>query len=283
MLGKCSWSGGALFVTLLVSPPAPMADTVRTAQSRERAVELIPLCFAPNGKSTFGTEDLAKANCQSGFGKMALPGCPTVWQCKAPPPKTNYSQEFRTQEEAKANCANGLVRRVLYPGSYWVCDPIPPGTSAAKDIFQEQAEDAKKEYDQMIDKLYSGQKDAVKLPAENPFKKASDTEKPPLQSQPASAETNDPSRRGKKGGKPPIVCPPNPAGCIMVKELGKSSAELASKFIQSCSGVTISFKWQKCGSRFCTEYSEHMSEGESFINYTSKTYPTTYDVTCEAP
>lgn len=260
--------GLGLFLVLMAAP----GDLL--GQTQEQAVELLPLCIRSDGKSIFATEELAKANCLAGFGKYSLPGCSPVWQCKAA--KANHSKEFRTKEEAQANCSNGVVRGIVYPGWYWICDPLPAGTSAAKDIFQGQSGDIQKEYDRMIDKLYSGQKDAVKLPAKNPFKKAGDAQKlPPA---PASA-ARDPSKRSERGGKPPIVCPPNPAGCITVKELGKSSEQLASKFLQSCPGVQISFKWQSCG-KVCIEHSEHMSEGESFINYTNRTYPTAYDVTC---
>lgn len=270
-----------LFIALLAVPASALADPIRTAP-QERAVLLKFSCIRPDEKSVFETEESARANCPSDLGEIAGPDCPAVWQCKAPAPKARHSREYRTKEQAQANCPNGLVQGIASPGWYWVCAPVPPGTSAAKDIFQGQSEDIQKEYDQMIEKLYSGQKGAVKLPGENPFTKASDASKKSRQSQPAAAETDDPSRRGKKVGKPPIVCPPNPAGCITVKELGKSSEQLASKFIQACSGVTISFRWQSCG-RFCTEHTENMPEGESFINYTNRIYPTPYDVTCKAP
>ncbi|WP_173050045.1 hypothetical protein [Bosea sp. ANAM02] len=273
-------AGAWLGIAVLAAPAAALAEPLRTAQS---AVELLPLCTRPNKETVFGTEDQAKASCQAGMRKIAMPGCPAVWLCEAAAPKASYSTQYRTREEAQANCSNGVVRGVIYPEWYWYCDPIPPGTSAAKDIFQGQSEDIQKEYDRMIDKLYSGQKDAVKLPAENPFGKGADASKAAPRHMPAAAsEAVDRSKRGRKGGEPPIVCPPNPAGCITVKELGKSSEQLASKFVQSCSGVKISFRWQSCG-RVCIEHTEHMSEGESFINYTNRTYPTAYDVTCSVP
>ena len=274
---------GIGFMAALLAPTqGALADQVRTAQYKESTVELLPLCTRANQETIFGAEDLAKSKCQTGYRKIAVAGCPAVWLCQAPAPKANFSQEYRTKEQARENCSTGLVRMVL-PGSYWVCDPISPGTSAAKDIFKEQSADLQKEYDRMVDKLYSGQKDAVKLPAENPFGKGADGSKTAPRQMPAAAsEAVDRSKRGRKGGEPPIVCPPNPAGCITVKELGKSSEQLASKFVQSCSGVKISFRWQSCG-RVCIEHTEHMSEGESFINYTNRTYPTAYDVTCSVP
>jgi hypothetical protein len=108
-------------------------------QTQEQAVEMLPLCIRSDGKSIFATEELAKANCLAGFGKYSLPGCSPVWQCKAA--KANHSKEFRTKEEAQANCSNGVVRGIVYPGWYWICDPLPAGTSAAKDIFQGQSGD----------------------------------------------------------------------------------------------------------------------------------------------
>lgn len=126
-------AGAWLGIAVLAAPAAALAEPLRTAQS---AVELLPLCTRPNKETVFGTEDQAKASCQAGMRKIAMPGCPAVWLCEAAAPKASYSTQYRTREEAQANCSNGVVRGVIYPEWYWYCDPIPPGTSAAKDIFQ---------------------------------------------------------------------------------------------------------------------------------------------------
>ncbi|MCX8572982.1 hypothetical protein [Aminobacter sp. MET-1] len=204
---------------------------------------------------------------------------------------------FATEDEANAKCPVGSRVQKGRPGwcvLAWYCEgagstpssePTPPveaigpATNAARDLFGELPPDQKKEYDEKIENLFSAQSKRESLPAENPFRKASDAapEMPPLGSSP----TQQPTKKNASSDRPPIVCPPNPSGCIAVEELGPSSLQLASKFIQSCDGVLISFKWKSCGRLYCSEnVVTDMPEGESWINYTSKTYPSAYDVSC---
>ncbi|MDR7221675.1 hypothetical protein [Aminobacter aminovorans] len=194
---------------------------------------------------------------------------------------------FATEDEANARCPVGSrTKKALHEvcGLSWYCEgskasaPAPqppeeavgPATNAAREIFGHLPPDPKTDYDKQIENLFSAQGKRESLPAENPFKKSS-----------AAFPKQQPMQKNASADRPPVACPPNPSGCVTVKELGPSSKQLASKFVQSCEGILISFKWQSCGRLFCSEnVVEDMPEGESWINYTNKTYPSAYDVSC---